>query len=387
MDTKPSHSRRRVRSAGIVALALLSVFAVVATACGESSSSESSSGPVKAAWMYVGPINDGGWSQAHNEGRECVAKELGSKVETTYKENVPEGPEAAQVIDGLIKDGNKVIYATSYGFKDAMQAAAKANPNVKFEMATGDSMTLGETVPSNYNEFYGAGEDPQYITGIAAGKATKNNNIGVSAPFPIPEVIRGINAFALGAQSVNPNAKVNVVWTKTWFDPAIERKSAESLVSSGNDVIFTHQDSPSGGEVAKANNLPWFGYDSDQSGAYGSVWQTAATYNWCPYELASMKSVLDGTWKQNNYYGTIADNFTSLAPYGSTVSAETKALMDAEVKAAKSGKADAFGWYWGASDRQDQDGKTVITKGQTLSMKDLYTMGYFVKGVNGSPKG
>ena len=387
MDTKPSYTRRRFRSAGVVAVALIGVFAIVASACGGSSSSSSDGGPVKAAWIYVGPINDGGWSQAHNAGRECVSKELGSKVETTYKASVPEGPQVAQVIDDLIKDGNKVIYATSYGYKDAMQAAAKANPNVKFEMATGDSITLGETVPSNYSEFYGAGEDPQYISGIAAGKATKNNNIGVSAPFPIPEVIRGINAFALGAQSVNPNAKVNVVWTKTWFDPAIERQSAESLVSSGNDVIFTHQDSPSGGEVAKANNIPWFGYDSDQSGAYGPVWQTAATYNWCPYELASMNSVIDGTWKKGNYYGTIADNFTSLAPYGSTVADATKALMDAEVKAAKSGKADAFGWYWGLADRQDQDGKTVITKGQTLTMKDLYTMGYFVKGVNGSPKG
>lgn len=388
MDTKPSHSSRRFRSVGIVALALLGVFAVVATACGKSSSSGSSSGgTVKAAWIYVGPINDGGWTQAHNAGREFVATQLGSKVQTTYKENVPEGPEVAQVINDLIKDGNKIIFATSYGYKEAMQAAAQANPTVKFEMATGDSITLGQTVPSNYNEFYGAGEDSLYITGIAAGKATKNNTIGVSAPFPIPEVIRGINAFTLGAQSVNPAAKVNVVWTKTWFDPAVERQSAESLVSAGADTIFSHQDSPSAGEVAKANNLPWFGYDSDQSGSYSSVWQTAATYNWGPFELSEVNKVIDGTWKQNNYYGTIADNFTGLAQYGSTVAAATKSAMDAEVAKAKAGDAKAFGWYWGLADRQDQDGKTVITKGQTLTMKDLYTMSYFVKGISGSPKG
>ena len=387
MDTKPSHSSRRFRSVGIVALALLGVFAVVATACGKSSSGSSSGGTVKAAWIYVGPINDGGWTQAHNAGRQFVATELGSKVQTTYKENVPEGPEVAQVIDDLIKDGNTIIFATSYGYKDAMQAAAAANPKVKFEMATGDSITLGQSVPSNYNEFYGAGEDSLYVTGIAAGKATKNNTIGVSAPFPIPEVIRGINAFTLGAQSVNPAAKVNVVWTKTWFDPAVERQSAESLVSAGADTIFSHQDSPSAGEVAKANNLPWFGYDSDQSGAYSSVWQTAATYNWGPFELSEVNKVIDGTWKQNNYYGTMADNFTGLAPYGSTVAAATKSLMDAEVAKAKAGDAKAFGWYWGLADRQDQDGKTVITKGQTLTMKDLYTMSYFVKGITGSPKG
>ena len=387
MDTKASQKVRRTRALGLAAVALLAVFAVVASACSKSSSSGSSGSPVKAAWIYVGPINDGGWTQAHNAGREYVAQQLGSKVQTTYKENVPEGPEVAQVIDDLIKDGNKIIFATSYGFKDAMQAAAKANPNVKFEMATGDSITLGQSVAPNYNEYYGAGEDSLYITGIAAGKATKNNTIGVSAPFAIPEVIRGINAFTLGAQSVNPAAKVNVVWTKTWFDPAVERKSAESLVAAGADVIFSHQDSPSAGEVAKASNLPWFGYDSDQSGAYGSIWQTAATYNWGPYELSSVNKVIDGTWKQNNYYGTIADNFTSLAQYGSSVAAATKSLMDAEVSKAKSGKADAFGWYWGLADRQDQDGKTVITKGQNLTMKDLYTMSYFVKGITGSPKG
>ena len=375
-----------MRSVAIVGIALLAAVGLVATACSKSSNSSSGS-TVKAAWIYVGPINDGGWTQAHNAGREYVQQQLGSKVQTTYKENVPEGPEVAQVINDLIKDGNTIIFATSYGYKEAMQAAAKANPNVKFEMATGDSITLGETVPSNYNEFYGAGEDSLYVTGIAAGKATKNNTIGVSAPFAIPEVIRGINAFTLGAQSVNPDAKVKVVWTKTWFDPAVERKSAESLVSSGADVIFSHQDSPSAGEVAKANNLPWFGYDSDQSGAYSSVWQTAATYNWGPFELSEINKLIGKTWKQNNYYGTIADNFTGLAQYGSTVATATKTAMDAELAKAKGGKADAFGWYWGLADRQDQTGKTVITKGQQLTMKDLYTMAYFVKGVDGSPKG
>jgi len=387
MVSQPSNTRRRLRFAGVAAVAVLAVVSLVATACSKSSSSGSSGGTVKAAWIYVGPVNDGGWTQTHDAGRKYVETKLGSKVKTTYKENVPEGPEVAQVINDLIKDGNTVIFATSYGFKDAMQAAATANPKVKFEMATGDSITLGQKVASNYNEFYGAGEDSLYITGIAAGKATKNNSIGVSAPFAIPEVIRGINAFTLGAQSVNPAAKVNVVWTKTWFDPAVERKSAESLVAAGVDVLFSHQDSPSAGEVAKAKNIPWFGYDSDQSGPYSSVWQTAGTYNWGPYELSEINKVIDGTWKQNNYYGTIADNFAGLATYGSTVAAGTKTLMDAEIAKAKAGKADAFGWYWGLADRQDQDGKTVITKGQTLTMKDLYTMSYFVKGTTGSPKG
>ena len=207
------------------------------------------------------------------------------------------------------------------------------------------------------------------------------------APFAIPEVIRHINAFTLGAQSVNPAATTKVVWTKTWFNPTTEKQASESLVSAGVDVLFTHQDSPAGGDVAKAANIPWVGYDSDQSGAYGSVWLTTATYNWGPYYLSRVNAVKSNTWKQANYYGTIADNFTSLAPFGTLVSADTKAAIDTEMKKAKSGNATAFGWYWGLQDRQDQAGVVKITKGQTLSQADLYSMGWFVKGVDGNPKG
>ena len=380
-----------MRSIALVGIALLAIAGLVASACSKSNSS-SSSGVTKAAWIYVGPSNDGGWSQAHDNGRKFVAAQLGDKVQTTFKENVPEGAQVEQVINDLIKDGNQIIFATSYGYEDAMAAAAAANPKVKFVQATGDLLTNGKTksgdkVPSNYSEAWGAGEDTLYLAGIAAGKATKNNKIGIEAPFAIPEIIRHINAFTLGAQSVNPAATTKVVWTKDWFNPTAEKQAAESLVSAGVDVIFSHQDSPSAGEVAKANNIPWIGYDSDQSGAYASVWQTAPTYNWGPYELSSVNKLISKTWKQNNYYGTIADNFTSLANFGSLVAADTKATIDAELQKAKSGDAKAFGWYWGLADRQDQSGAVKITKGQTLSQSDLYSMSWFVKGVDGNPKG
>ena len=377
-----------MRRTGMLVVSLLAIVAVVAGACSKSSSSGSgSSGAIKAAWIYVGPSNDGGWSQAHDNGRKFVAAELGSGVQTTFKENVPEGAQVETVIDDLVKDGNQIIFATSYGYEEAMAAAAKKYPNVKFEQATGDYLTSGKSVPSNYAEAWGAGEDALYLAGMAAGKATKNNKIGISAPFAIPEIIRHINAFTLGAQSVNPAATTKVVWTKTWFDPTVEKQSAESLVASGVDVLFSHQDSPSAGDVAKANNLPWVGYDSDQSAAYAPVWLTTATYNWGPYYLSRVNAVKDKTWKQGNYYGTLADNFTSLAPYGSLVSADTKANIDAQLKTAKSGDAKAFGWYWGLADRQDQTGAVKITKGQKLSQADLYSMSWFVKGVDGSPKG
>lgn len=393
-ETMPSSSsittrRGTARKAGIATLALVAVLGLFTAACSSSKKSDSAtpSGPTKAAWIYVGPINDGGWTQAHNDGRVAAQTALGDNLISTYKENVPEGPQTAQVIEDLIKDGNTVIFATSYGFKDAMQEAAKNHPNVKFVQATGDDITIkgASAVSSNYDEYWGAGEDTLYLAGIAAGNATKNNVIGVEAPFAIPEIIRQINGFTLGAQSVNPNATVKVVWTKSWFDPAVERQAAESLVASGVDVIFSHQDSPTAGEVAKANNLPWVGYDSDQSAAYPGVWLTTATYNWGPYYTSKIQSIRDNKWTQQNYYGTIADQFTTVAPFGSLVNSTTKSLIESEQ--AKATSAGGFGWYWGLEDRLDQDGTVVIKKGAKLSQKDLYTMSYFVKGVDGSPKG
>lgn len=380
------HPRRPMRALAIAGIALVAVAGLVASACSKSDSS-SSSGATKAAWIYVGPANDGGWSQAHDNGRKFVSLELGKEVETTFKENIPEGAQAEQVIESLVKDGNTIIFATSYGYEEAMAAAAAKYPNVKFEQATGDFLTAGKSVPSNYAEYWGAGEDSLYLAGIAAGKATKNNLIGIEAPFAIPEIIRHINAFTLGAQSVNPAATTKVVWTKAWFDPTAEKQAAESLVSSGVDVIFSHQDSPSSGDVAKANNIPWVGYDSDQSAAYSNVWLTTATYNWGPYYLERINALKDGTWSQGNYYGTIADGFTTLAPFGSLVSADTKALIEKELATAKKAGAESFGWYWGLADRQDQSGAVKITKGQTLTQADLYSMMWFVKGVDGNPKG
>jgi len=385
-----SSNRRSVRKAGIATIALVAVLGLFTAACSSSDSSDSAketSGPTKAAWIYVGPINDGGWTQAHNAGREAAKLEFGDNLNATFKENVPEGPATAQVIDDLVRDGNTVIFGTSYGFKDAMQAAAKKYPEVKFVQATGDDITINgaSSVASNYDEYWGAGEDTLYLSGIAAGAATKNNVIGVVAPIPIAEIIRHINAFTLGAQSVNADATVKVIWTKEWFDPAAERQAAESLVASGVDVLFSHQDSPTAGEVAKASNIPWLGYDSDQSAAYPGVWLTTATYDWSDYYSGKINSIRAGKWSQENYYGTIGDEFTTVAPFGSLVNAETQSAIEAEQ--AKAAGTKSFGWYWGLADREDQDGKVQITKGKTLTQKDLYTMSYFVKGIDGSPKG
>jgi basic membrane protein A len=217
---------------------------------------------------------------------------------------------------------------------------------------------------------------------MAAGKATKANQIGFVAPFPIPEVIRHINAYTLGARSVNPNATVKVVWINSWFDPASERKAAESLIAGGADVIASGGDSPAPGEAAKAAGVAWTGYDSDQSKDFADVWLTAAIYDWGPYYTKQVKSVLDGTWKKEDYYGNMKDGFTTIAPFGSRVEAETKTMIEAAKADIEAGKLDIF-----AGPIMAQDGTEKVAAGSSIPFGDQMSIDWFVKGVEGSAAG
>jgi basic membrane protein A and related proteins len=366
-------TKRKLALAAI--LVVISAVALV-LALGTSPGAAKSSGAYKVAFIYVGPHNDGGWSQAHEQGRLYVQRHLGSKVQTTYKENVPEGPQVATVIDQLIRDGNQMIFATSFGFQNAMAAAAKKNPNVKFEMAT------GTIIQKNMAEYYGRGEDAIYLSGIAAGAATKSGTVGYVVPFAIPEVIRHTNAFALGVQKAHPGAKVKIIWTNSWFDPAKEKKAAENLHSAGADVIGQNVDSPSAGQYSEAQGVPWVGYDSDAKKFAPKSWLTGAVYNWGPYYLKRVKAGMNGTWKTGNYYGSLKDGFTKLAPYGKGVSAATKKLIAQQKALLVSGKWNEF-----SGPIYDQKGKLRIKKGHRPTFNELYSMDYLVKGVIGSPKG
>ncbi len=345
-------------------------------ACGGSTTPTTSNTPFKAAWIYVGPINDGGWTTAHDKGRQYVVQQLGSQIKTTYKENVPEGPQVSQVIDSLVADGNKIIFGTSFGFQDQLAAAAKKYPKVYFEQATGDKLD------ANMAEFFGAAEDADYLTGMAAGAASKSGKIGFVAPFPIPEVIREINAFTLGAQVTNPKATVQVVWTNTWFDPGKEKKAAESLIAAGVDVLGQGQDSPATGDAAKAKGLKWAGYDSDQSAYAPDQWLTATVYNWGPYELTRIKAAMDGSWKSGSYYGGLKDNFVDLAPFGKSVDAATQSAINAKKQALKDGS-----FYEFAGPLKDQSGKVKVAAGTKLGLSDILSMSWFVQGVIGNPAG
>lgn len=368
---------RRTLLLGTLGAAALATTGCVTNSAGTTTSAAASGGAaakldtIKAAWVYVGPINDGGWTQAHQAGLEYAAKQLGTKLVTSYKENVPEGPEVATVIEDLVKDGNNIIFATSYGFQDAMLESAAKHPDVKFLQATG----AWGNATANFGTYYGATEQAKYLAGIAAAHASKKGTIGFVAPFLIPEVIRHIDAFTLGAQVVNPDAKVKVVEIKSWFDPTKERQAADSLISQGCDVLANGGDSPAPGEAAKAKNIPWVGYDSDQSANFADVWLTAPLYNWGPYYAAQCKSVLDGTWAKADYYGDMKDGFIELAPFGKIVSSSTQEQINTAKGKIIDGSLNVF-----AGPIKDNKGAEKVASGATLSAADSQTMDWLVAG-------
>ena len=327
--------------------------------------------PMKAAWIYVGSPSDAGWTQAHDVGRKEAAAHFGTKLVTTTKENVPEGPQTGQVIQQLISQGNNIIFATSFGFQPAMVAAAKKNPKVLFAQATGSIQS------TNLSQYYGAGENGDYLGGMAAGFASKSGKIGFVAPFPIPEVVREINAFTMGARAVHPGATVKVVWSNTWFDPKTERSAAQSLVSAGVDVLGDGQDSPTTGQVALAANVPWVGYDSNQLSFAPKVWLTATTYHWGPYYTNQIQEAMDCTWKSTFYYGGLKDGFVKMAPFGESVSAKARAAINKKKAEIIAGTFDPF-----AGPLKDQQGQVKVPEGTTLTVPQKYAMDWLVEGVD-----
>ena len=362
----------------IALAALLLTIATVALVAATAGTAKQSAA-FKVAWIYVGPHNDAGWSQAHDDGRLAVQRALGSKVQTTYKENIAPGPQLQQTVASLVQQGYKMIFGTSYGFFDKKLAAKY--PDVLFEQATGTDTA------KNLSEYFGAGEDTIFLSGMAAGAASKSGHLGLVVAFPIPEVIRHSNAFTLGAQLTHPGATVRLVWTLNWFDPPKEKKAAESLVSAGADVLGQNVDSPATGQLAESKGIPWVGYDANAQKFAPKSWLTAALYDWGLYYTKRVKEAMAGTWKSGFYYGGIKDGFTLLAPYGPSVSAATKAKIATKKQAMANGSFNVF-----AGPLYDQNGKLRVQKGQTMQTlkggtNSLYGMNWLVKGVIGSPTG
>src|SRR4051794_8811772 len=332
----------------------------------------------KVAFIYPGPYNDGGWATAHDNGRKYAEKVLGAKIQTTYKDKAFSNAQVPQMVAGLVRDGNQMIFGTSFGeFELGVNGQLYAKyPKVLFEQATGTQ------IKPNQSEYFGAGEDTIYLSGMAAGAASKKGVIGYIVPFGIPEVVRHANAFALGAQATHPGAKIRLIWTNEWYSPPKETAAAKALVAAGADVLGQNVDSPAAGVYAEKAGIPWVGYDANAQKFAPKQWLTAAVYNWGPYYTRRIKAAMNGTWKPGFYYGTIKDGMIGIAPFGPSVSAKTNAAIAAKKQALISGK-----FYEFRGPLYDQKGKLRVKRGKQLSVKDLYAMDRLVKGVQGSAKG
>lgn len=328
--------------------------------------------PLKVGFIYVGPVADAGWTFAHDLGRKAVEAKYGDKVKTTYIESVKEGPDAERVIRDLVAQGNKVIFATSFGFGDSMEKVAKDHPEVKFEHATGF-----KTAP-NLRNYEGRFYEDAYLSGVLAGAMTKTNTIGFVGSFPIPEVLRNINAYTLGARSVNPKVKTKVVWISTWVDPPKEAEAAQSLINQGADVLLQNTDSTAVLQTAEKNGKYAFGWDSDMSAFAPKAHLASNALNWGPYYVKAVGEVMDGTWKVENTKWGVKEGLTEFVKVNDSVPAAAKAKVD-EAKAFLVANPGAV--FRGPI--KDNTGKEVLAAGVTADDKWKGEVNFYVEGVEG----
>ncbi|MBB3111258.1 basic membrane protein A [Paenibacillus phyllosphaerae] len=324
----------------------------------------------RVAFVYIGPPGDGGWTFQHDEGRKYMEEQTGIKADTV--ENVPESADAERVITELAQN-HDIIFTTSFGYMDYTLNVAKKFPDVVFVHCAGYKTN------DNMGTYFGKNYEASYLSGIAAGKMTKNNQIGYVGAFPIPEVIYNINAFTLGIQSVNPDAKVSVVWSNTWFDPTTERQAAVSLLDQGADVLMAYQDSPATIQAAAERGAMAGGNDSDMSRYAPEAYLTNPTWNWGPYYTKVVKAVQDGTWTNEPYMGDLKDGMVGLASLGQNVPDDVKQLVEDAKAKILSGELNVFN-----GSIIDQTGAEKLTAGETMELADILAMNWFVKGVEGT---
>ncbi|MFT3924753.1 MAG: BMP family ABC transporter substrate-binding protein [Myxococcales bacterium] len=327
---------------------------------------------LKIAFAYVGPVGDAGWTFAHDRGRKTIEAAFGSKVSTTFVENVPEAADAERVIRDLVSQGNSVIFGTTFGYMESMLKVAADNKQVKFEHAT------GYKTADNLRAYDSRTYEGAYMAGIVAGSMSKSGTLGVIASIPIPEVIRNINSFTLGAQTVNPAVKTKVVWINKWFDPPKEAEGAQSLLDQGADVLFQNTDSAAVLQTAEKAGKYAFGWDSDMS-AYGpKAHLGSAIINWGPYYTKAVKDVLDGTWKSGTAWWGVKEGAIDFVSISEKVPASVKEKL-AKVKA---GLSDGSFHPW-TGPIVDQAGKELLKAGERASDDFLHAIKFYVKGVDG----
>ena len=332
--------------------------------------------PLKVAFAYVGPVGDGGWTFAHDNARKALEKELGDKIVTSFVEKVPESADAERVFRDMAGQGNKLIFGTTFGYMEPMLKVAEDTKDVKFEHAT------GYKTAANMSTYDSRTYEGAYMAGVIAGKMTKTNTLGVVGSIPIPEVIRNINRFTLGAQSVNPKVKTKVVWVNDWFNPPKETEAATSLINGGADVLMQNTDSPAVLQTAEKMGKRAFGWDSDMT-AYGpKAHLGSAVINWAPYYIKATKDALDGKWASGKSWWGVKEGAIDFVSLAADVPDDAKAKLE-EVK---KGLADGSFVIW-KGPITDNTGKVVVEKDKAADDEFLGGIKFYVKGVEGKVPG
>ena len=330
--------------------------------------------PVKVGFVYVGPVGDHGWTYRHDIGRQQIEKAYGDKVKTTYVESVKYGPDAERVIR-MLAETNDIVFATSFGYMEPMLKVAKEFPNVKFEHATGYKQS--DNMASYGLRLYQA----RHVQGIIAGMMTKTNKICYVAAYPIPEVIREINTYYLGAKKMNPDVDIDIVWANTWYNPSKEADAANVMMAEGCDMMAQHTDSPAPLQAAQSQGKLGFGQASDQFKFAPKAQLTATIDNWGPYYVQKVGQVIDGTWTTGNYFGHMNDGSVQMAPF--TNMPDNVRMKAAEIKQAISnGKYFAF-----TGPIKDNTGKLQLKDGEVADDAHLNTMMYYVEGIDAKVPG
>ncbi|MFZ4551742.1 MAG: BMP family ABC transporter substrate-binding protein [Aquabacterium sp.] len=381
--TSPLSKRSLLKMGGFAALAATAALmgcskkeeapAAASAASEPASAAAKATGPLNIAFAYVGPVGDAGWTFAHDKGRLALEKEFGDKIKTTFVEKVPEGPEAERVIRDLVGQGNTLVFGTTFGYMEPMLKVAADNPNVKFEHAT------GYKTAANMRTYDARTYEGAYMAGVIAGSMTKSNTLGVVGSIPIPEVIRNINSFTLGAQSVNPKIKTKVVWVNAWFDPPKETEGAQSLLNQGADVLFQNTDSAAVLQTAEKAGKYAFGWDSDMSKFGPKSHLASSVINWGPYYIKATKDALEGTWTTGGVWWGVKEGAIDLVSISDKVPADVKTKVDG----VKSGLKDGSFVIW-KGPIVGQDGKEVLAKDAVADDKFLGGINFYVKGVEGT---
>ncbi|WP_235285110.1 BMP family ABC transporter substrate-binding protein [Thalassospira sp. HJ] len=354
-------------NASLVKRTLAAVAAVGALATGMGAAQAED---VKVGFVYVGPIGDHGWSYRHDIGRQAIEAELGDAASTSFVESVPEGADAERVIRQMAQTGHNLIFTTSFGYMNPTEKVAKQFPDVKFEHATG--YKRADNLSTYAARFY----EGRYVAGVIAGKMTKSNVVGYVGSFPIPEVVRGINSFMMGAWSVNPDVEVKIVWANTWYDPGKEGDAAKALIDQGADIMVQHTDSPAPLQVAENRGVLGFGQASDMIKFAPKAQLTAIVDNWDSYYVARAKAVADGTWESTDTWGGINTGMVEMAPY-TNMPDDVKALAEETAAKISSGEFHPF-----TGPIYDQTGELRVAEGEVADDGMLLGMDWYIKGID-----